>query len=669
MMGKNDVIIIDNMVDQLVQRDDVTLSDRADAFQRMAIECVLGRTAPTIEDLEEGIVDGPDDGGIDGFFIAVNGSLVTDPRSIAWPRTGVELEVWICTCKYQNTFKQAPLDNLHSTLVELMDFSIASAELKGRYSEAVLSRRTHWMYAHKQTAHRLSSFVVNIGYVSRGDTWKVGKSVEARSRQIEATTRSCFGNCTVRFGFFGAAELVHLSRKPTSTPLRLKFREVLSQDNSYLMLADIREYFKFVVSDDGILRRYLFDSNIRDFMGANPVNSDIRNSLRDPSAPEFWWLNNGITILASDASIVGKEMSLEEIQIVNGLQTTESIFRHFQSSPESNNQGSVLIKVVQSNNDGVRDAIIRSTNNQTAVEAVSLYATDKIQRDIEEVPGNVKSLWPLYYERRKNHYANQGYGQAEIVTPLYLGAGFVALGLKNLRGAASFGNGSIQNKAVYNRVFGHGSDLNIWLVIARIFKEVDRAVGRFMSGDRVRLRIVRKWRYVVGFMVVARIFGNFSYSLNDLAGMDTSALTPALLDDTVATISTARPRGRQGNGWSKAAIHKAGKAVEERYGINGLDDWSPIGLGDGRERAPVDLDFAMMVDRHLPGQPWKPGTHRRIAERLGCSIRRCQEAIQFLIEQRVRNRQTNGVVYDPEGNIVDYDRERVEAKKLGLVEE
>ena len=350
-----------------------------------------------------------------------------------------------------------------------MDFSVASADLQGRYSEAVLSRRTHWMYAHRQTAHRLNSFVVNIDYISRGDTQKIGESVSARSRQIEATTRSCFGNCTVRFRFFGAAELVHLSRKPTSTPLRLKFREVLSQDNSYLMLADIREYFKFVVSDDGNLRRYLFDSNVRDFMGSNPVNDDIRNSLRDPNAPEFWWLNNGITILASDASIVGKEMSLEEIQIVNGLQTTESIFRHFQRRPKASNQGSVLIKVVQSNNDGIRDAIIRSTNNQTAVEPASLYATDKVQRDIEEL----LKVHGLYYERRKNYYANQGYGQAEIVTPLYLGAGFVALGLKNLRRASSFGNGSIRNKSVYARVFGHGSDLNIWLVIARIFTEVD----------------------------------------------------------------------------------------------------------------------------------------------------------------------------------------------------
>ena len=223
---------------------------------------VLAHTMPTIDDIEEGIVDGSGDGGIDGFFISVNGSLITDPSSITWPRSGIELEVWISTCKHQATFQQAPIDKLYSTLSEIMNFSITNSTLKSRYSEAVLTRRTHWIYAYKQSAHRLSSFNINFDYISRGDTQKLGDAVVARSRQLEALARTNFGNCTVHFRFIGAEELVHLSRKPESTPLRLKFREVLSQENSYLMLVDIKEYFRFVVSEDGNLRRYLFDSNV-----------------------------------------------------------------------------------------------------------------------------------------------------------------------------------------------------------------------------------------------------------------------------------------------------------------------------------------------------------------------------------------------------------------------
>ena len=80
-MGRNDVIIVDNMIDQLVQREDATSSERGEAFQRMAIEFVLGHTIPTAEDLEEGIVDGANDGGIDGFLFPLTAlSLLTQAR-------------------------------------------------------------------------------------------------------------------------------------------------------------------------------------------------------------------------------------------------------------------------------------------------------------------------------------------------------------------------------------------------------------------------------------------------------------------------------------------------------------------------------------------------------------------------------------------------------------
>lgn len=401
-------------------------------------------------------------------------------------------------------------------------------------------------------------------------------------------------------------------------------------------------------------------------MGANPVNSDIRNSLRDANSPEFWWLNNGITILATDASIVGKEISLEQIQIVNGLQTTESIFRHFQNQPKSKNRDSVLVKIVQANDDRIRDAIIRSTNNQTAVEPASLYATDRIQRDIEEI----LAVHGFYYERRKNHYTNQGYCQSEVVTPLYLGAGFIALGLKNPQQASSFKISSFQNPSMYNRVFRHGANLNVWITITKILKASDKALGKFAQQDRMRLRIVRNWRYVVGFMVTSRIIGTFTYKLEQLSGIDAMTNLSPLLDDAIEVISVAKPRRRRDRRWNRDQIYKASEIMQNRYNIKGLNEWSSTTLDDSflRGQSSVDLDFAIMVDRLLPDQPWKPGVHRFVAEQLGCSLKKCSQAIQFLIEQDIRNQQDDGVVYDSEGNIIDFDKERVDVNVFGLID-
>ena len=101
--------------------------------------------------------------------------------------------------------------------------------------------------------------------------------------------------------------------------------------------------------------------------------------------PDFWWLNNGITILTTRAVINGKNMQMQDIQVVNGLQTTETIYRHFNSGSTKSLDRTLSIKIIVSRDEKLRDQIIRATNNQSIVEQAALHATDKIQRDIEQI--------------------------------------------------------------------------------------------------------------------------------------------------------------------------------------------------------------------------------------------------------------------------------------------
>ena len=132
-------------------------------------------------------------------------------------------------------------------------------------------------------------------------------------------------------------------------------------------------------------------------MGLNRVNEDIAESLEAEEGPDFWWLNNGVTVLASTAVITGKSIVLDDVEIVNGLQTTESIARYFANGDTDTGERSVLVKIIKTDDPAVRDAIIRATNNQTEVEQQSLHATDKVQRDIDDVL--LRSGW--YYDRRR----------------------------------------------------------------------------------------------------------------------------------------------------------------------------------------------------------------------------------------------------------------------------
>lgn len=153
------------------------------------------------------------------------------------------------------------------------------------------------------------------------------------------------------------------------------------------------------------MRKYLFDSNVRDFMGINAVNGDILDTLENRKNNEdFWWLNNGITILCSSAVAIGKSITIENVQIVNGLQTSECIYRYFVGDEHEQEDRVVLIKILPCDTIAIADDITRSTNNQTEVMSSSLRATDKIQEDIEDI----LKKEDMYYERRVNYYVNQG---------------------------------------------------------------------------------------------------------------------------------------------------------------------------------------------------------------------------------------------------------------------
>lgn len=82
----------------------------------------------------------------------------------------------------------------------------------------------------------------------------------------------------------------------------------------------------------------------------------------------------------------------------------------------------------------------------------------------------------------------------------------------------------------------------------------------------------------------------------------------------------------------------------------------------------VDFEFVRKVDSLLPPQPWKPGVHRKITKELGCSNKEYFQAVQILIEEGMRNKQVDGVVYDDEGNVITFDPERVDPDTLELLD-
>lgn len=662
-MAKNDAILIDSILEQQTNTSDTTVGD---LFERFVLEQVLKHFDLSREELEFGWTDGSHDGGIDGFYVLVNGRLLTDPSDFTWPRSGAEIQVYLITCKHHATFQQAALDAMLPSIHELFDLEKQSSELVGKYSRGLRECREMFIAAFRHLSLYRPTLRFSIIYASRGDAALLGESVAARGSQLTQLLNSYFSGSSASFSALGAAELVELYRQVKSFSLDLPVQECLTAgQEGYVVLAKLSDYCQFVRDEQGNLRRYLFDSNVRAFLGGNLVNSDISRTLENPSAPNFWWLNNGVTILATSASLVGKTLKLRDIQIVNGLQTTESIHKHFSVSEFTLGETrSLLIKVIVSQDEGVRDEVIRATNNQSTVEPAALHATERIQRDIEDIL--LRHDW--FYERRTNYHKNEGRPEGRILSPLVIAAGSVALLLKNPARSSRLRQKHLRASEAYQNVYSVHFPIDCWPVVATFIRAAENAIIRSYQTRRgSRGQHLSTWRGILAYIAAARLLGSFSYTHGDLLGLDLSRITESFMDECWSSIVqiSGRVTARK---TSDSRVEGICKLLAIRWHISGniFDGKREISGSISRRptippknQPPEDETFLSNVNAMLPPQPWKPGVHAEVAAKLDEKPSRVSNAIQILIARGSWMQQINGIVYDASGNEIMRDESRV----------
>jgi hypothetical protein len=625
-MAKNDVIIIDGILDDRVA-ECLPSNKRDEAFEYFSIEQILKDHNLNKDDILSGIIDGKDDGGIDGIYILINGHLLVDPDNFFWPKTNAELEIHIINCKHHDTFKQAPLDNVTATTSEIFDFSIDKKDLKGSYNKALLSKRDLLKIAYRKVASRLTAFKIHITYASRGDADDVGDSILSRGNQIKNIIEQSFTDSKVKINFIGSTQLVELSRKLPNFSLDLSFIEVLGKGERYVILTKITEYKNFVTDGDGKLRRYLFDSNVRDFMGLNRVNEEIKNTLEHDVSTDFWWLNNGVTILATSAKVIGKTMHIEDIQIVNGLQTTESIYKYFEAGGLDINERSVLIKVIVSTEEEVRDSIIRATNNQTNVELTALHATDKIQRDIEDILLRAG----LHYERRTKFYQNQGIPQSQIITPLYIASGYFNLVLKDPYNAAMLKSKFMRNESSYEEIFSHKTSMEVWPQIAKILKTTDEFLEDVRPlGHSSNDRFLKRYRYILSLMGVGVLAKNINFTTTDLISIDTDEYNSKLLKELWEGIILNQGELTNSRVLPFDTTLSFLDSLASNRGLVGLDEF--IGRNKARLRKVVQIDRLTVekIFEALPLIPYDASHYKSLISELGISRAEVFKSIKIL---------------------------------------
>jgi len=512
-MAKNDVVLLDSLIEKA--RAQFSVSDDSELFELFCFNQLLKQHEPSFDELETGWTDGGNDGGIDGFFVYVDDRIATQNVSEYALRKNPAIDIYIITARRSSKFEQQPIDSLISSLSEVLDLTLNDDELSYPYNEDVTTQRSHFRSVFISLADRQPIVRIRIIYASRSDVSEPAPNIRARAEVLTKVLRELFSNAEINVDFCGAGELLALCRKGLDFQIRLPLAEapIARVGNRFVILCKLTDYFKAVRDEAGTLKRYLFDSNVRGYVGNGAVNSDILSTLRDVDSPDhvdFWWLNNGVTVLATNAWTMAKEILIENAQIVNGLQTTETLYRHFSRGGTMVDERTILLKIIVAADDEIRARIIKATNYQATIELAQLRGLDKIQRDIEDFL--LDHGW--FYDRRANVYKNMGKPAHRIVSIPYLAAAVRAIALREPSRSQRHRSRALRDNALYDSIFNRRWDLRVYLACLEIIRAVDAVLharwNAWWNAPPLALS------HFIGFVYVCERLSKFSYAPEDV---------------------------------------------------------------------------------------------------------------------------------------------------------
>lgn len=530
MATSNVVTLVDELVEASQQDRETPLAPDV-AFELFAASSMLRQDQVSDDEISAGRIGGGQDGAIDAVYTFVDGELLDEDSPYLEKKTarergrkGAVLSLRLIQAKRETSFTETAFDKVTASTSRLLQIETSEDELRDLYSQDVIDRLRIFTRAWEALSILMPKVEVEFCYVTRGDTERVAPAVEQKRKDLEDHLRSTVTGSTAKATLVGAKELWELASATPEYDLQLKLHDAVTKGDSHAGLVHLSEYYKFLTDDSGELRGHLFDSNVRDYQGAVTVNKEIQDTLRAASNDDFWWLNNGVTILCTEAIMGGnKTFTLSGVQIVNGMQTSHTIYETLQESEgirERNAERSLHVRIIKANNAETRDKIIRATNSQTKIPPASLHATEEIHRQVESY--FLRKGW--YYDRRKNYYKNIGKPSERIISIQSLGQAVMAIGLSRPDSARARPSTLLNNDTDYASVFNPELPLPIFLWIA----QVQRRVDSMLTAD-VDTYTRTNTRFYVSMYIVTRKLGTRVHSPQQLAQL---AETPPEVSST-----------------------------------------------------------------------------------------------------------------------------------------
>ena len=371
-----------------------------------------------LEFLDLVCIGGGQDAGLDGIAIKVNGYFIKSQEEIEeFLKSGsIDVEFIFIQSKNKKNFECEHISTFINGIRAFFD-----NESQYPFNENVLFWRNlkDYLYDEDVILQWKGSPMVRCYYVTLGDL-RPHAEHEDLIRQFKKDMMVICDN--IPFVFQGAKEFKDvIDQNQNKFKAKLPFLDTMSLPgttdvgNSCVVLCNAKDYVMLLNTNDGIIRKTLFNDNVRDFQGENAVNNEIFSTISD--TPErFVLFNNGITIVCSSFTQKNRELEIEDPQIVNGCQTSYILFNAFKKNCNIDNI-TVIVKVISTNNGDLSNDIVRGTNRQNIVMEEAFEGTKPFHKNFEMFVNEFVADFSekIYYERRaKQYYGNPNIKQYQI---------------------------------------------------------------------------------------------------------------------------------------------------------------------------------------------------------------------------------------------------------------
>jgi hypothetical protein len=422
------------LLDEFLQQNSLNSLPDDKAFEHFAGYLVTAGHYPESFSTDDISVGAGGDCGIDCIAIIGNGMLVTEPEeieSLASTNGYLDVTFIFTQAERSSNFETAKIGQFSFGVCDFFSDRPqlprnSRMQLYGRAWQAVLERSRLFKKGNPQCF---------LYYVTTGKwTNDLNLSIRRDASRKDIEDLGLFRR--VVFECVDAERLQRLYRESQNAVAveitfseRTVIPEISGVEQAYLGLLPATEYLKLVENDSQEILTTIFYDNVRHWQEWNPVNNEIRNTLSGADSKVlFPLLNNGVTVVARRINPTANRFVVEDYQIVNGCQTS---FVLHECRELLDDKMMVPIRLIATQNDSIKNAIIKATNRQTQVTDEQLFALSDFPKQLEAFFPTFDGKHRLYYERRPRQFNSvPGIEKVRVVNMTMLVRAFASMFLK-----------------------------------------------------------------------------------------------------------------------------------------------------------------------------------------------------------------------------------------------